>query len=244
MESLGELLKANSASSDGTLTNYLAASSADQLCARGGENVGGQAAASNSEMFLSSDENDWINFAQDMFLNGSTDHESIPNYNGNKSTNVSSTNSQSHMDTSTSSSNFYFPDLNTGQSSALSPKPADPLPPRCHEETFCYILSRTRSTSGSVNTKYQCKYCRIVFIGSQKKIRCHLSGQNNGGTRVAKCAHVPEEVREMMSSLLTKQGRTASKSQFACDNEAYTQGNEGLEGAMHSDSDPEFKGLP
>lgn len=73
------------------------------------------------------------------------------------------------------------------------------LPPRNVEEHHCVVLSRSGSSnSKSSNTRYKCIYCRFKFVGGPQKIRVHLTGQPEGGTRMAKCSRVPAEVIEQM----------------------------------------------
>jgi hypothetical protein len=73
------------------------------------------------------------------------------------------------------------------------------LPPRNAEEHHCIVLSRSGSTnSKSSNTRYKCIYCRFKYVGGPQKIRVHLTGQTEGGTRMAKCTRVPPDVVEQM----------------------------------------------
>jgi DNA-directed RNA polymerase subunit RPC12/RpoP len=73
------------------------------------------------------------------------------------------------------------------------------LPPRNVEEHHTIVLSRSQSSnSKSSNTRYKCIYCRFKFVGGPQKIRVHLTGQQEGGTRMQKCARVPEEVTMQM----------------------------------------------
>jgi DNA-directed RNA polymerase subunit RPC12/RpoP len=73
------------------------------------------------------------------------------------------------------------------------------LPPRNVEEHHTVVLSRSQSTnSKSSNTRYKCIYCRFKFVGGPQKIRVHLTGQQEGGTRMLKCPRVPEEVVTLM----------------------------------------------
>jgi DNA-directed RNA polymerase subunit RPC12/RpoP len=72
---------------------------------------------------------------------------------------------------------------------------APSLPPRNVEEHHTTVLSRSQSSnSKSSNTRYKCIYCRYKFVGGPQKIRVHLTGQQEGGTRMQKCARAPEEV--------------------------------------------------
>jgi DNA-directed RNA polymerase subunit RPC12/RpoP len=69
------------------------------------------------------------------------------------------------------------------------------LPPRNVEEQHTMVLSRSQSSnSKSSNTRYKCIYCRYKYVGGPQKIRVHLTGQQEGGTRMLKCARAPEEV--------------------------------------------------
>jgi DNA-directed RNA polymerase subunit RPC12/RpoP len=69
------------------------------------------------------------------------------------------------------------------------------LPPRNVEEHHTLVLSRSQSSnSKSSNTRYKCIYCRFKFVGGPQKIRVHLTGQQEGGTRMQKCVRAPEEV--------------------------------------------------
>lgn len=73
------------------------------------------------------------------------------------------------------------------------------LPPRNVEEQHTIVLSRSGSSnSKSSNTRYKCLYCRFKFVGGPQKIRVHLTGQPEGGTRMAKCSRVPPEAIEQM----------------------------------------------
>jgi DNA-directed RNA polymerase subunit RPC12/RpoP len=73
------------------------------------------------------------------------------------------------------------------------------LQPRNVEEHHMVVLSRSQSSnSKSSNTRYKCIYCRFKFVGGPQKIRVHLTGQQEGGTRMQKCARVPEEVVTLM----------------------------------------------
>jgi DNA-directed RNA polymerase subunit RPC12/RpoP len=72
---------------------------------------------------------------------------------------------------------------------------ATQLPPRNVEEHHMVVLSRSQSSnSKSSNTRYKCIYCRFKFVGGPQKIRVHLTGEQEGGTRMQKCARAPEEV--------------------------------------------------
>jgi DNA-directed RNA polymerase subunit RPC12/RpoP len=72
---------------------------------------------------------------------------------------------------------------------------ATQLPPRNVEEHHMVVLSRSQSSnSKSSNTHYKCIYCRFKFVGGPQKIRVHLTGEQEGGTRMQKCARAPEEV--------------------------------------------------
>jgi DNA-directed RNA polymerase subunit RPC12/RpoP len=69
------------------------------------------------------------------------------------------------------------------------------LPPRNAEEHHTLVLSRSQSSnSKSSNSRYKCIYCRYKYVGGPQKIRVHLTGQQEGGTRMLKCARAPEEV--------------------------------------------------
>jgi DNA-directed RNA polymerase subunit RPC12/RpoP len=73
------------------------------------------------------------------------------------------------------------------------------LPPRNVEEHHTVVLSRSQSSnSKSSNTRYKCIYCRFKFVGGPQKIRVHLTGEQEGGTRMQKCPCVPEEVVTQM----------------------------------------------
>ena len=73
------------------------------------------------------------------------------------------------------------------------------LPPRNLEEHHVIVMSRSASTnSKSSNTRYKCIYCRFKFVGGPQKIRVHLTGQQEGGTRMVKCTRVPENVMMQM----------------------------------------------
>jgi DNA-directed RNA polymerase subunit RPC12/RpoP len=73
------------------------------------------------------------------------------------------------------------------------------LPPRNVEEHHTTVLSRSQSSnSKSSNTRYKCIYCRFRFVGGPQKIRVHLTGQQEGGTRMQKCPRVPNEVVTLM----------------------------------------------
>jgi len=76
---------------------------------------------------------------------------------------------------------------------------AQSLPPRNTEENHCIILARSSSAlSKSSNTRYKCIYCRFKFVGGPQKIRVHLTGHPEGGTKITKCPRVPQEVVEQM----------------------------------------------
>ncbi|RYY88136.1 hypothetical protein EON63_02935 [archaeon] len=68
------------------------------------------------------------------------------------------------------------------------------------EKSHCVVIERQARKS---NTKYQCKYCNFEFTGGPQKIRAHLSGRSENGTRVAKCQSAPEDVRDLMLSRRT-----------------------------------------
>jgi DNA-directed RNA polymerase subunit RPC12/RpoP len=73
------------------------------------------------------------------------------------------------------------------------------LPPRNVEEHHTVVLARSQSSnSKSSNTRYKCIYCRYKYVGGPQKIRVHLTGQQEGGTRILKCPRVPEEVVTLM----------------------------------------------
>ncbi len=79
--------------------------------------------------------------------------------------------------------------------------PATNLPSRSVEENHCYVLERSSSAqSKSSNTRYKCIYCRFKFVGGPQKIRVHLTGLPEGGTRVAKCPRAPAEVVAVMEN--------------------------------------------
>lgn len=69
-------------------------------------------------------------------------------------------------------------------------------PPRCIEERYCVILERSSSSSAKgSNSKYQCVFCELIFVGGPQKIRVHLTGQSENKTRLSKCPNAPEEVK-------------------------------------------------
>lgn len=73
------------------------------------------------------------------------------------------------------------------------------LPPRNAEESHCVVICRSSNPqSKSSNSKYKCLYCKFKFIGGPQKIRVHLTGQPEGGTRVAHCPRAPPEVVMLM----------------------------------------------
>eukprot|EP00981_Chlorochromonas_danica_P002617 scaffold504_cov189-Ochromonas_danica.AAC.52 len=73
------------------------------------------------------------------------------------------------------------------------------LPPRNPEESHCIVLSRSANPlSKSSNSRYKCVYCRFKYIGGPQKIRVHLTGQPEGGTRVTRCTQVPPDVVYLM----------------------------------------------
>lgn len=74
-----------------------------------------------------------------------------------------------------------------------------PINPRSVEEDHAIILQRSSSASSkSSNTKYKCMYCPFIFVGGPQKIRVHLTGRRENGTRLSKCLNCPEEVRKLM----------------------------------------------
>jgi hypothetical protein len=73
---------------------------------------------------------------------------------------------------------------------------ANTHPPRCIEEQYCIILERSSSsTAKGSNSKYQCTFCSLIFVGGPQKIRVHLTGQSENKTRLSKCHNAPEEVK-------------------------------------------------
>jgi hypothetical protein len=75
------------------------------------------------------------------------------------------------------------------------------LSARSIEEEHCIILERSTNTAAKCsNTRYQCKYCQFEFVGGPQKIRVHLTGKRENGTRLSKCINVPENVRKFMES--------------------------------------------
>lgn len=73
------------------------------------------------------------------------------------------------------------------------------LPPRNPEESHCIVLSRSANPlSKSSNSRYKCLYCRFKYIGGPQKIRVHLTGQPEGGTRVTRCTQAPPDVVYLM----------------------------------------------
>ncbi|KAJ1442371.1 hypothetical protein B484DRAFT_442173 [Ochromonadaceae sp. CCMP2298] len=73
------------------------------------------------------------------------------------------------------------------------------LPPRNAEEHHCIVISRSSdSLSKSSNSRYQCVYCRLRYVGGPQKIRVHLTGLSEGGTKMAKCDSVPDTVAKEM----------------------------------------------
>jgi chemotaxis protein histidine kinase CheA len=103
--------------------------------------------------------------------------------------------------------------------------PATNLPSRSVEENHCYVLERSASAqSKSSNTRYKCIYCRFKFVGGPQKIRVHLTGLPEGGTRVAKCPRAPPDVVAVMENR-----RKASK---------IAEGLSGPPGGVSSSSQP------
>lgn len=72
---------------------------------------------------------------------------------------------------------------------------------RSIEEDHCVILERSKTTSAkSSNSRYRCRYCDFEFVGGPQKIRVHLTGKRENGTRLSKCEKVPLDVRQLMES--------------------------------------------
>lgn len=73
--------------------------------------------------------------------------------------------------------------------------------PRGVEEQHVQIIGRSASVAArSSNTKYRCLYCGFEFVGGPQKIRVHLSGKPENGTRLKKCLCAPYEVQRLMES--------------------------------------------
>eukprot|EP01031_Cornospumella_fuschlensis_P044789 gene44789-54778_t len=72
-------------------------------------------------------------------------------------------------------------DANSDRSSCDS-TPSGPVVPRNAEESYVEVLSRK-----NCNSHYRCLLCHVEFTGGPQKIRVHLTGESEGGTRVAKC---------------------------------------------------------
>jgi DNA-directed RNA polymerase subunit RPC12/RpoP len=74
-----------------------------------------------------------------------------------------------------------------------------PPKPRCIEEEYTVILHRSSSAEAkSANTKYRCIFCNFTFVGGPQKIRVHLTGKRENGTRLSRCEHCPEDVRRRL----------------------------------------------
>lgn len=83
------------------------------------------------------------------------------------------------------------------ESAEVAPHPS--LKPRCLEEQHAIIIRRSTSAAAKCsNTKYKCLYCPFTFVGGPQKIRVHLTGKKENGTRLSKCDNCPEEVRQLL----------------------------------------------
>ncbi len=77
--------------------------------------------------------------------------------------------------------------------------PSSSFKARSMEEQHCIILERSTNTSAKCsNTRYRCIYCQFEFVGGPQKIRVHLTGKRENGTRLSKCEKVPEDIRQLM----------------------------------------------
>lgn len=91
---------------------------------------------------------------------------------------------------------WMYQDKNSSQSFVNSLPTTNTRPPRCIEEQYCTILERNPSLAAKgSNSKYQCTFCGLIFVGGPQKIRVHLTGQSENKTRLSKCQNVPEEVK-------------------------------------------------
>lgn len=85
--------------------------------------------------------------------------------------------------------------------SSSSTAPNSLYTPRSIEEDYCVILERNQTSSAkSSNSRYQCRFCEFEFIGGPQKIRVHLTGKRENGTRLSRCEKVPEDVKALMES--------------------------------------------
>eukprot|EP01032_Pedospumella_encystans_P014453 gene14453-16595_t len=86
--------------------------------------------------------------------------------------------------------------------------------PRCFEENFAVIVQRsTSAASKSSNTTYRCKFCNFTFVGGPQKIRVHLTGKRENGTRLSRCEHCPEDVRKQLEEKMRKPRETGNDSE-------------------------------
>eukprot|EP01031_Cornospumella_fuschlensis_P047041 gene47041-57605_t len=74
------------------------------------------------------------------------------------------------------------------KSPASSHMPSTEISPRNPEEEHVKVLARNSSRKAKAsNSRYQCRYCSLSFVGGPQKIRVHLTGEIEGSTRAAKC---------------------------------------------------------
>lgn len=79
------------------------------------------------------------------------------------------------------------------------------IPPRSVEEQFCVVFKRSvSSTSKSSNSSYRCRFCQFEFVGGPQKIRVHLTGKRENGTRLSMCHKVHQDVKLLMESKMKK----------------------------------------
>jgi DNA-directed RNA polymerase subunit RPC12/RpoP len=96
-------------------------------------------------------------------------------------------------------------------SGATTTHNGDPPKSRCVEEEYAIILHRSSSaTAKSSNTKYRCMFCNFTFVGGPQKIRVHLTGKRENGTRLSRCEHCPEDVRRKLEERMKAPRETAN----------------------------------
>lgn len=124
------------------------------------------------------------------------------------------------------------PDASTAvgaaSTSALAPiqpilRDGDKPKPRCFEEGFAVIVQRSTSVaSKSSNTTYRCKFCNFTFVGGPQKIRVHLTGKRENGTRLSRCEHCPEDVRKQLEEKMRKPRETTNDTEVSVGPDAST----------------------